>query len=43
MLYYLIRCIGIWWYVYKLIGVGFCALLVLDWMGTCQSLRVWSE
>lgn len=21
----------------------FCALLVLDWMGKCQSPRVWSE
>ena len=33
---------GWWWYVYKLIGVGFCALLVPDRMGTCQRLRVWS-
>ena len=28
---------------YNHIGVGFCALLVLDWMGTCQSPRVWNE
>ncbi|MDD6862286.1 MAG: hypothetical protein PUD56_00260 [Prevotella sp.] len=28
---------------YIIIGVGFCALLVLDWMGKCQSLRVWDE
>lgn len=26
----------------KFIGVGFCALLVLDWMGKCQSPKRWN-
>ena len=42
LLIFKLRRKNAWVYTIR-IGVGFCALLVLDWMGKCQSLTTWNE